>query len=500
MAVASSDPMIEAGRQMLERAEVAARSFATYDRPAVMRIVRAVAGAAERNAQRLAHEAIRETGFGNEPDKVEKNLAVARGFVEEYGAIDYCGHRVDGESRVLSVPKPAGVVLGVTPSTSPVAAIYLKVLCALLTRNAIVISPHPSAVQTGIETARVLAEAAEAAGAPEGAVQIVPKPTIPLVESMMADPRTRLVIATGGGAVVKAAYRSGTPAIGVGPGNPPVVVDETADLANAAKSIVNSKSFDNSVLCTAESVLFAVRSIESGLRRQLESNGAYICSDRETQRVRDYVYPRGKFDSGVVGRSAVDIARGAGVRVPSDTRVLVAPFEQVVNDEPLTHEKLCPVLGMRVVSDFDEALREAKALVEIVGIGHSAAIHSDDPQRVLDFGTALPVHRVSVNVPASLGGAGIGTGLPMTMSVGTGFVGGSSSGENLNPDHFVQWSRSAYSVDPAVRVPDFSGLQSRGRVSEPPSTLVSESDIGPHIREDLRRIVLEELQHLIGAH
>lgn len=501
MAFAPADAMIEEGRRTLERAEIAGKAFADYDHDRIQRIVRAVVASAEEHSERLGHAAARETGFGVGADKVRKNLAVARGFLDEYGDRDYCGQRVDAQARVVSFPKPAGVVFALLPSTGPVAVLYFKVLCALLTRNAIVLSPHPGAVQTGVEATRVLAEAATAAGAPPDVIQVLHKPTIPLVEAMMADDRTKLVVATGGGAVVKAAYRSGTPAIGVGPGNPPVVVDETADLANAAKSIVESKVFDNSILCTAESVLFAVKSIEKDLLRQLESNGAHICDEAETRRVRSLVYPGGKFNTKVVGRPAEEIASAANVRVPMGTRILVTPFLSVTDDEPLTHEKLCPVLGLRVVSDFAEASREAKALVEIVGVGHSAVIHSGDPQRVLDYAATMPVHRITVNTPASLGSAGIGTGLPLTMSVGTGFIGGSSSAENLSPEHLVQWSRTAYASDPSVTFPDFTSLQPRSIGGSMPAGAagVSEEEMRSLIREDLRRIVLEELRDLVGT-
>jgi acyl-CoA reductase-like NAD-dependent aldehyde dehydrogenase len=354
--------MIEEGRKALERAEIAGRAFADYNREQVMRIVRAVAAAAEENAERLAQEAVRETGLGVVADKVTKNLAIARHFVSESGHLDFCGHRVDVGAKVVSVPKPPGVVLAVIPSTSPVAALYFKVLCALLTRNAVVVSPHPLAAQTGVEATRVLAAAATSAGAPADVIQVLPKPTIPLVEAMMADKRTKLVLATGGGPVVQAAYRSGTPAIGVGPGNPPVVVDETADLANAAASIVDSKVFDHSVLCTAESVLLQVGSVASTLQAHLEQNGAYVCSPAETQKIRSFMYPGGKFNTKVVGRSAADIARSASIRVPQTARILVTPINRVAEDEPLTHEKLSPVLAMRTVSDFAQAIREARAL------------------------------------------------------------------------------------------------------------------------------------------
>jgi acyl-CoA reductase-like NAD-dependent aldehyde dehydrogenase len=469
----------------------------------VHRIVRAVAAAAEEHAERLGHEAVKETGFGVAADKVTKNQMIVRGFMKEYGNDDYCGHRVDSVAKIVEVPKPAGVIFALTPSTAPVATAYFKVLAAMLTRNAIVISPHPAAANVTAEAARVLGEAATAAGAPRHAIQVLAKPTIPVVEALMGDERTKLVVATGGGAVVRAAYRSGTPALGVGPGNPPVVVDETADLAQAAAKIVNSKAFDNSVNCTAESVLFAVASIVGTLRGHLERNDAYICDEAETQKIRDYAYPGGNFNAKVVGRTALDVARGAGVRVPQGTRILVAPIDRIADDEPLTHEKLCPVLAMRVVPDFSEALHEADALVRIVGVGHSAVIHTTDPQRILDYATALPVHRIAVNTEGSLGNAGWTSNTPLTMSVGTGFIGGSSTADNVTPGHLVQWSRTTYAADSSEPFPDFTRLRARNLQSvtgaDNLAGNLSDEQIRTFIRDDLRRIVLEELRDLIGT-
>ncbi|MFT4009884.1 MAG: aldehyde dehydrogenase family protein [Nocardioidaceae bacterium] len=503
MPAKSTESLIEDGRKALARAETAGRTFATYDRDAVMRVVRAVTTAAEANAERLAYAAVEETGFGVAADKITKNLAIARDFIPEYAHLDFCGHRADAAAKILSVPKPAGVVFAVLPSTGPVAALYFKVLCAMLTRNAIVLSPHPAAAKTGVDAAQVLADAATGAGAPADVIQVLPHPSIPLVEAMMGDERTKLVIATGGAGVVRTAYHSGTPAIGVGPGNPPVIVDDTADLTNAAASIVRSKAFDNSILCTAESVLFVVDSVADDLKRRLQREGAYLCNSSETDRVRDLVYPRGAFDPAVVGRFATELARFASVRVPTSTRLLVTPIARIHDGESLTHEKLCPVLALRRVPSFEAAVREAKELVDIVGVGHSAVIHTDIPQRVLDFAGELPVHRITVNAPGSVGNAGIGTGLPLTMSVGTGFIGGCSTADNLNPEHFVQWSRTTYASDSAVRFPDFTGLrlnQHDGTGNPSPAAGISEERLQALIREDLRKIVLEELRELMAAH
>ncbi len=476
---------------MLDRATAAAAEFAEFEYPQVRRILDAVARVGEQNAERLGHLAAEETGFGVAEDKVTKNFATIRQMMQEYAGKNYCDHRVDTEKKILLTPRPAGVIFGVTPSTGATAAIFFKVMSALISRNAIIISPHPAGKRVGAETVALLARAAEEAGAPKGAVQVLAEPTIPLVEAVMADRRTRLVLATGGGPVVSAAYHSGTPAFGVGPGNPPCIVDETADIAQAAENIYASKIFDNSILCTAESVVFAVESIAPRLLNELQARGSYICSREETQRLRDYAWPGGKFNAKVVGRFAVDIAKDAGFQVPAGTRVLIAQFDDVVDEEPLTHEKLSPILGFNVVPDFDTARRRAVELVRIVGLGHSAAIHSNDPQRVLDLSYELPTYRVAVNVPSCLGNAGIGTNLPITMSVGTGYLGGSSSEQNINPDLLVQWSSTVYSSDPSVRFPDFTHLRhERGG-----GTALNSQNL----TEDLRRIVLEELQNLIGA-
>lgn len=494
--------------ELLAAAERAAAEFVDYDRDRVARIVEAVATAALEQAEPLAVRAVEETGFGVVADKILKNQTIAKTFLEDYAEADYCGQRSDAVGRMLLVPRPAGVVLGITPSTSPVAAVCFKVLCALLTRNAIVISPHPGAKRVCTDTALMLARAAEQAGAPRGAVQVLPEPSIPVVEAMMADPRVKLVIATGGGAVVRAAYRSGTPAIGVGPGNAPVVVDETADLKQVAEKLVRSKTYDNGVLCTTESVLIAVEAIAPRLLTLLKARGVHLCSPEETRRVRDHVYPGGRFNTKVVGRDATVIAADAGVDVPANTRILLTPIDSVRSEEPLTHEKLSPVIAFRTVPDFATAVAEARAILDAAGLGHSAAIHSEDPQRVLDYSFALPVHRIAVNVPASLGNAGIGTHLPVSMSLGTGYIGGSSSSENLNPEHFVQWSRAAYSTNIFDRFPDFDGLERSAPRTSASRAVQEGSASAPAMpaeiervldRDGLRRIVLEELRDLIGA-
>jgi acetaldehyde dehydrogenase/alcohol dehydrogenase len=505
-------------RQMLERARWASRAFATYDRASVLRIAEAVAEVAEAKAQYYAEWAVRETGFGVVEHKVIKNRLCSRGILDTYRDHDYVTPRVDADRKMVEVPRPAGVVLALTPSTNPVSTVYFKILLALLTRNAVVLSPHPFARECCSDAARVLGDAAVAAGAPDGVVQVVEEPSIPLIDALMTDERTDVILATGGVPVVRAAYASGNPAIGVGPGNVPVLVDSSADLKRAAEKLVSSKAFDNSILCTNESVLIVEESVADRFQREMERQGAYVLRPEERDLVRAAVFPDGHFDTSVVGKDAALIAAKAGVRVPGRTRILVAPFELAVDEEPLAHEKLCPVLGMVRVPSVRRGIRTAVAVLRIGGAGHSAVIHSKDPANVMAYAAAVRVLRVTVNEGGSTGSAGFGTHLAPSMTIGTGFVGRSSLGENLEPKHLVNVARVAYSTDPAEVLPSYDGLvpwaapdgpvppyplasnllpdASRGLmpVSTTPNAARGEAS---ELREELRRLIIEELNTII---
>ncbi|MFC0449188.1 aldehyde dehydrogenase family protein [Rhodococcus jostii] len=506
---------------MLERARWAAATYATYDAAAVAAIVQAVAEAGYENAQRYADWAVSETGMGVVEHKLRKNRACSRGLVEHYHGEDFVSPRVDSANKVVELPTPAGVVLALTPTTNPVATVYFKTLLSLMTRNAVVIAPHPRAQECSAHAAHTLAAAAVAAGAPDGIVQVVTEPSLPLVEGLMADERTDVIIATGGTGVVRAAYSSGNPALGVGPGNVPVFVDATGDLSAAAGRIVDSKAFDNSLLCTNESVLIAEETIADRLERELTHAGAYVLDQETTNRLRDYMFPDGNLNTEVVGQSAAWIAERAGFRVTPKTKLLVAPFDLVLPDEPLTHEKLSPVIGMVRVADARRGINAARAVARIAGAGHSAAIHSENPATIMDFAARVPVLRVSVNVGNSTGSAGLDTNLAPSMTIGTGFVGRSSVGENLEPKHLLNWTRIAHNVDAAVPMGAFTGLNpwrhhdgptppypapsnNRIDVQVPPVEAVpgaagqrTSGGNNDQIRAELRRIVVEELSQLI---
>src|SRR5689334_7662840 len=521
-----ADPAgVPRARAMLQRAEWAARAFARYDKQAVDRVVHAAAQAGAAQAREYAEWAVRETGFGVADHKVIKNVACSTGLVEAYATHDYVTPRFDPAAKIVEIPRPAGVVLALTPSTNPVASVFFKALLALMTRNAVIISPHPQAAECCADAARTLGRAAVAASAPDGVIQVVDRPSVPLIDALMTDDRTSVIVATGGSPVVRAAYSSGTPAIGVGPGNVPVLVDATADLAKAAKRIVDSKSFDNSILCTNESVLIVEEAAAAGLLRHMKREGAHLLGPEETAKVRGLLFPGGHFDIRFVGKDASWIAAEAGLRVPNRTRVLLAPFDLVVPEEPLAHEKLCPVLGLVRVPTARRGVDAARAVLRLSGRGHSAAVHSNDPQVIMEYGAAVEVLRVAVNVGNSLGSAGLETNLTPTMTIGTGFFGRSSVGENLHPSHLVQWTRLAYNRDPAEPFGDFTGLipwqapagavppypVASNQRSDRPATAgggglaysparseLNGSDASA-LREEIRRLILEELSQLAGG-
>lgn len=503
------------GRAMVERADWAARAYAKYDIATVNRIVDAAASALANRATEFARDAVAETGFGVVDHKTLKNIACSTGIVENYRGQDFVTPEIDEVNKIVAIPRPAGVILALTPSTNPVATVSFKIILALMTRNAIIISPHPMAKRVCVAAAKAMADAAVSAGAPDGIIQIVEDPSIPLINALMTDERTDVIVATGGSPVVRSAYRSGNPAFGVGPGNVPVLVDATADLAKTAARIIESKAFDNSILCTNESVVIAEEAIADKLLMAFAREGAYVLKDEERDAVRNILFPDGNFNTKMVGKDASWIAEQAGIKVTVKTKVLVAPFDLAVPEESLAHEKLCPVLGFIRVPTASRGIDIARAILRIAGAGHSAAIHSTNPDLIMRFSAAVQVLRVSVNVGNSLGASGIQTNLPPTMTIGTGFAGRSSLGENLQPKHLVNYTRLAYNSDVREVMPSFAGLNpwtnptgpvpsypraSNDRIQDPVHAPIQREPISQDVaelRDEIRKLIVEELHALI---
>ena len=426
---------------------------------------------------------------------------LSRGLWDHYRDHDFVSPRIDADAKILELPRPAGVIFALTPVTNPIATVYFKVMLALMTRNAIVVSPHPGAKTVCADAVRMLSDAAVRAGAPDGCIQIVEDPSIPLIEALMTDPTTDVIVATGGTAVVRAAYRSGNPAIGVGPGNVPSFVDSTADIAATARHIIDSKSFDNSILCTNESVVIVEEEVADQLERELRKQGGHVLDQAEVELVREHLFPEGRMRLDLIGKSALVLAEVAQLKVPTTTRVLVAPFSLVVPEEPLAHEKLFPLLGLVRVPNTRSGVSAAQAILRITGAGHSASIHSRDARTIMAYGAAVKVLRVSVNVGNSLGSAGALTNLSPTMTIGTGFYGRSSLGENLEPRHLINLMRVAYNADASVPFDDFTGLEpwvldaATSAVAAPSEALSAPPETDP-LREEIRKVILEELKEL----
>jgi len=506
--------------QMIEKARWAAASFATYPRAAVLTIVEAMAKAGAAEARRYAEWAVEESGFGDPDHKEIKNRLCSTGLFDHYKDENFTDVRVDAEAKTVAIPKPAGVIFALTPSTNPVCSVFYKAIIALLTRNAVVISPHPAAKACGADAARLLARVAEQTGAPDGIIQVIADPTMPIITSVMTSDRINLILATGGSPVVRAAYSSGNPAIGVGPGNNPAYVDESADVARAASLIVESKAFDNSILCTNESAVIAHGAIAARLAEDMQRQGCHLISADDRDRLAEHLFTGGKFNVSLLGKPATTIAESAGIRVPRGTRVLLAPLERIGDDYPLSREKLCPVLGFYEAPSREAALSACRAMIRNRGAGHSAAIHAEDPATILRFAAEMDVMRVVINVGCSTGAAGFDTSLAPTMTVGTGFHGRSSIGENIGPEHLLQWTKIAYNSAADVAFGDFHAVtlpepatrprlpqgkidysfdwvggrpSPRGNAASPD---VFEPADAAELRAEIRQLILEELRAL----
>ncbi|MCV2866349.1 aldehyde dehydrogenase family protein [Albidovulum sediminicola] len=493
------DRALSSARMKVGRAAWAARYYRSFSRDAVLAIAEAVARAGYEKAGHFADLAVTETGFGVVEHKKIKNELCTHALLDHYRDLDLVTPRIDAARKIVELPKPAGVVFALAPATNPVATVYYKAMLAILSRNAIVISPHPVAKAVSVAAAHHLAEAAEAAGAPSGLIQCVEEPSIPLVQDIMSSDRINVIIATGGTAMVRAAYSSGNPALGVGPGNAVAYVDPTAGVDAAARCLVESKSFDNSILCTNESVVLTLDSNRGNMERALRSAGAHVCNEADTNRLRDYLFGKGSLNLESIGKSAAWIAERAGIRVSPSARILVPVVATPGQDDLLFREKLCPVLTLTSAVDFQQALTFAKHTARR-GAGHSAAFHGDDTARLVRFSQEMPVYRVVVNAPCSQGAAGFATYLPPSFTIGTGFAGRSSVGENVGPQHLVQWTRIAYGKDVPA---DLSGIDlsavstdraaARAPAAAPPPARESFD------RDTLRQLILEELRSLQGA-
>lgn len=428
--------------QRIKDLRAAQKEFSTFSQEKVDYIFREAAIAANNARIKLAKMAVAETGMGIIEDKVIKNHFAAEYIYNQYKDMKTCGIiEKDSTYGITKVAEPIGVIAAIIPTTNPTSTAIFKTLISLKTRNAIIISPHPRAKNSTIEAARIVLDAAVKAGAPEGIIAWIDQPSVELSQNVMRE--SDLILATGGPAMVNAAYSSGKPALGVGAGNTPAVIDETAHIKMAVNSILLSKTFDNGVICASEQSIIVIDTVYDEVRRELASRGAYILKGEEIDKVRKVILnEKGGLNADMVGQSAFKIAKMAGVTVPETAKVLIGEIESVEREEPFSHEKLAPVLGMYKAKTFEEATIKAARLIELGGFGHTSVLYTDPNKsrdRIEAYGAAMKTARILINMPASQGAIGdvFNFKIAPSLTLGCGSWGGNSVSENVGPKHLI---------------------------------------------------------------
>lgn len=445
----------------MEQIREAQREFAKFSQEEVDEIFRQAAMAANDARITLAKMAVEESGMGIVEDKVIKNHFAAEYIYNQYKDTKTCGViERDEMFGITHIAEPIGVIAAIVPTTNPTSTAIFKTLIALKTRNGIIISPHPRAKNSTIAAAKIVLEAAERAGAPKGIIGWIDEPSIELSRNVMSE--SDIILATGGPGMVRAAYSSGKPAIGVGAGNTPAIIDDTAHIKMAVNSILLSKTFDNGVVCASEQSIIAMESVYDEVLKELDERGAYILKGDEVDKVRSIILDsKGSLNSEIVGQSAYKIAKMAGVEVSEAVKVLIGEVESPELEEPFSHEKLSPILGMYKAKTFDDALRLASRMIELGGFGHTSILYTNQVEsvdRIEKFGVAMKTARTLINMPASQGAIGdiYNFKLAPSLTLGCGSWGGNSISENVGPKHLINVKRIAERRENMLwfRVPD----------------------------------------------
>src|SRR5688572_23330547 len=446
---------IQEARELAQSAYTAFQKFEEFTEEQIDRILGQISQVAIANAEMLARLAVEETGYGNVPHKTLKNLFCAKDVYEAIRPMKTVGIvSEDKEKKVFEVASPIGVIAAIIPSTNPTSTTIYKALIALKGRNVIVFSPHPSAAECINETARLMSEAAERAGAPHGVLSCMKIPALQGTEELMKHELTSLILATGGTGLVRAAYSAGKPAFGVGPGNVPTYIEKTADVPKAVRDILTGKCFDNGTLCSSEQSIIRDEAVKDSVLAELKKQGAHVCNPQEkTQLERTIQTPRRTLNTKIVGKSAVRIAEMAGFSVPASTRALVAHADGVGPEYPISMEKLSPTLGFYVVKDWREGCAKCIEILNFGGLGHTLSLHTKDDDVVRQFGLHKPAFRICVNTPAALGAVGYTTNLFPAMTLGCGAAGGNITSDNISPLHLINLKRVAYGVRDVAATP-----------------------------------------------
>ncbi|WP_432408075.1 acetaldehyde dehydrogenase (acetylating) [Wukongibacter sp. M2B1] len=440
---------IQEVRDLVRKAKKAQKEFSKFSTQLIDEIVKQLSEAALKEAEGLAKMAVEETGFGIWQDKKTKNVVASEMLYEHIKDMKTIGIiNEDSERKIVEIGTPVGVVAALIPSTNPTSTTIYKTLISLKSGNAIVFSPHPSAKNCILKTVEVLNKAAIRMGAPEGLISCISVPTIEGTNELMKHDDVSLILATGGTAMVKAAYSSGTPALGVGPGNVPAFIERSADVKEAVSKILASKTFDNGTVCASEQAIVTENCIADYVKSELKNQGGYFLTGEELDKVVKIMErPNGGMNPKIVGKSAQDIAAMAGITIPEGTRIMICEEKGVGKEYPFSKEKLTQLLAFYSVEDWVEACELCYKLLENGGIGHSLAIHSKNEEIIREFALKKPVSRFLVNTPSTQGAIGLSTGLTPALTLGCGAVGGSATSDNVGPEHLINIRRMAYEVN-----------------------------------------------------
>ena len=452
-------------RFLSRQAEKAQRTLGAMSQEQLDRIVEAIAKAFSAAAPELAELAVQETGFGNVEDKITKNRFASEQVAKAIRGMKTVGVlKEDPREKLWELGIPVGVIAAIIPSTNPTSTVCYNAMIAIKAGNTIVFSPHPKALACSLRAAQVVAQAAKQAGAPEGTVGCLSRASMAGCQELMGVPEVKLILATGGPGMVKAAYSSGKPAIGVGAGNGPAYIHRTADVKRAIGCILRSKTFDNGTVCASEQSIIVEKCMEATVLEEAASQGFYLMNPREAEALAKLLFRGdGSLNPAIVGKAAAELASMAGFPIPRNTRILLAREQQAGPSRPYSMEKLCPVLAFYVMDSEDAVLEKCVEILTHEGSGHTFSMHAEDSDVVRRFAAGIPVSRFLVNTPAALGGIGATTGMFPALTLGCGAVGGSSSSNNISPLDLMNIRRVAWGQEEG---------QAPSQAGEPDSRLV----------------------------
>lgn len=477
-------------RDAVESAHRAHLTIAKFDQAKIDLICDAMAKAALADAGRLGQLAYEETGFGKAEDKREKNRFAAEDVWNHFRTLKTVGVVSESDS-IVEIASPRGVVAAIIPSTNPTSTAIFKIIISIKSRNSIVLSPHPSAAKCIAETARVMRDAAIANGLPADALLCLQTSSIEGTEALMKHKNTAVILATGGIGLVRAAYSSGKPAFGVGPGNVPVYIESSANLEKAVADILTSTCFDNGTICASEQSVVVDSNIAPAVREQFKQQGGHFLNSTEAEAVAKVLLtPQRTLNAGIVGKSAKYIADLAGISVPEGTRCLLADCGGVGRDYPWSIEKLSPTLAFFIVDGVEQAAAKCDEILHFGGMGHTAGMHTQNRQKAIEYGKAMPASRVVINSPTTHGAIGLSTDLAPSMTLGCGSWGGNVTSDNVSPIHLMDIKRVAFETKP-VNVSVSKPAQTP-RVATPVRQTISRDKVAELVDKFLSTKVVKE--------